>query len=207
MRRDRKSGLFGGLYQRNETFLILSLGIFLGSIAIGYIHPGILGSFLGNQLQNFQKNISEGVVQLTTLSIFTNNFLTALVIYAGVGFFTTWYLFLNGAFIGYVGSKANLGNFLIFTLPHGIFEVTAIVIAGAAGFRLASAIVHYLDGVTKLNPSISIRNQLRYLLEANSDEFKDSLALFAIAVVLLFIAAIIEANFTLSWGHYIQSLL
>lgn len=207
MRRDRQSGLLGGLYHRNETFLIIAAAIFLVSIFIGYVHPGILDSFLAGQLQDFQKNISQGVIQLNTLSIFTNNLFTALVIYVGIGIWTSWYLFINGAFIGYVGSKVNIGNFLIFTVPHGIFEVTAIIISGAAGFRLASAIVHYLDGVTKINPSISIRNQLGYLLEANADEFKDSLTLFGIAVILLFIAAIIEANFTIAWGHYIQSLL
>ena len=210
MKKDRQSGFFGGLYHRNETFLILSAVIFLVSIVIGYIHPGILDSFLGSQLQNFQKSISEGAIQLTTLSIFTNNFLTALAIYA-LGFLfgvlTIWLLFLNGAFVGYVGSKVNVGNFLIFTLPHGVFEITAIVISGAAGFRLASGVFHFLNGVTKLNPTISIRNQLGYLLEANADEFKDSLKLFAITVVLLLIAAIIEANFTIAWGNYIKGVL
>ena len=207
MRKDIQSGFLRGLYQRNETFLVLSAVIFLASIAIGYAHPGILDSFLGSQYQNFQNSIAQGVIQVNTLSIFINNFSTALIMYLGLGVLTSWNLFLNGAFIGFVGSKTNFASFLIFTLPHGIFEVIGIIISGAAGFRLASTIVHFLDGITKIDPNISIRNQLRYLVEANSDEFKDSLKLFAIAVVLILIAAVIEANFTMSWGQYIQSAL
>jgi uncharacterized membrane protein SpoIIM required for sporulation len=57
-----------------------------------------------------------------------------------------------------------------------------------------------------MNDRIPIRSQLGYLVEANSDEFKDSLKLFIIAVVILFIAAIIEANFTIPLGNYIRGI-
>jgi uncharacterized membrane protein SpoIIM required for sporulation len=57
-----------------------------------------------------------------------------------------------------------------------------------------------------MNDRIPIKSQLGYLLEANADEFKDSLKLFIIAVVILFIAASIEANFTIPFGNYIRSI-
>jgi stage II sporulation protein M len=210
MKKDRHSGFFSGLYQRNETFLAISAGIFFGAAIVGYLFAGFLDPLLAPQLQNLQRQASEGIVRLETFSLFKNNVTIAFFIYAGgilLGTVSAFLLVSNGAFIGYVASKTSISTFLIFTIPHGIFEVTGIIIAGAAGFRLGSGVFNYLNGVTKLKRNISIKNQLAYLLEANMDEFKDSLSLFAIAVVLLIIAAFIEANFTVVWGQYIQSLL
>ena len=209
MRKDSHSGFFIGLYKRNETFLLLSAVILLGSMVIGYILSGLLDPILGGVFEGFRKSVTEGTLQLTTLSIFFNNFKVAIVLYAmgfSLGVFSAYYLFFNGIFTGYVASKYYLPTFLIYTIPHGIFEVTAIIIAGAAGFRLASGFFNFLKGISKMNDRIPIRSQLGYLVEANSDEFKDSLKLFIIAVVILFIAAIIEANFTNPLGNYIRGI-
>lgn len=210
MSRSRHSGFISGLYQRNETFLWISAAVFLGSIIFSYLFAGFLDSILAPLLQSFQKRVEEGVVQLETLSLFTNNVTIAFYIYVGgilAGVVTAFLLISNGAFIGYVASKYPLADFLIYTIPHGIFEVTGIIIAGAAGFRLGSVVLHFLNGITKLKNNISLKNQLIYLFEANTDDIKDSLALFAIAVVLLIIAAFIEANLSVMWGQYIQSNL
>jgi len=210
MRRSKYSGFLGGLYQRNETFLMISAIVFLGSILISYFFSGLLDSILGPLLQNFQQRASQGVIKLETFSIFINNASIAFYIYIGgflVGTISTFLLISNGAFIGYVASKYPLGDFLIYTIPHGIFEVTGIIIAGAAGFRLGSVVYHYLNGITKLKNNISLRNQLIYLFQANLDDFKDSVILFIIALILLIIGAFVEANLSVAWGQYIQSTL
>jgi len=209
MRKDSQSGFFIGLYKRNETFLLLSAVILLGSMVIGYIFSGVLDPILGGVFEGFRKSVTEGTLQLTTLSIFVNNFKVAIVIYLTgltLGIVSAYFLFFQGIFTGYVASKYYLPTFLIYTIPHGIFEVTAIIIAGAAGFRLASGFFNFLKGISKMNDRIPIKSQLGYLLEANADEFKDSLKLFIIAVVILFIAAIIEANFTIPLGNYIRGI-
>jgi stage II sporulation protein M len=209
MRKDSQSGFFIGLYKRNETFLLLSAVILLGSMVIGYIFSGVLDPILGGVFEGFRKSVTEGTLQLTTLSIFVNNFKVAIVIYLTgltLGIVSAYFLFFQGIFTGYVASKYYLPNFLFYTIPHGIFEVTAIIIAGAAGFRLASVFLNFLKGISKMNDRIPIKSQLGYLLEANAGEFKDSLKLFIIAVVILFIAAIIEANFTIPFGNYIRSI-
>jgi len=209
MRKDGQSDFFIGLYKRNETILLLSAVILLGSMVIGYILSGLLDPILGGVFEGFRNSVTEGTIQLTTLSIFTNNFKVAIVIYITgltLGIVSAYFLLFQGIFTGYVASKYYLPNFLIYTIPHGIFEVTAIIIAGAAGFRLASGFFNFLKGISKMNDRIPIKSQLGYLLEANADEFKDSLKLFIIAVVILFIAAIIEANFTIPFGNYIRSI-
>ncbi|MCC6334713.1 MAG: stage II sporulation protein M [Myxococcales bacterium] len=67
----------------------------------------------------------------------------ALGITAGIG--TVIMLFANGVLLGALAwvyaSKGMLGWFWAWILPHGIPEITAICIAGAAGFLLARGLV------------------------------------------------------------------
>lgn len=208
MKNNGQSGLTG-LWKRNETLILLSALILFGSMIIAYILGGTLDPYLSGTLQDFHRQIAGGTLQLTTFSIFMNNFKVAGIIYLtgfSLGIFSAYFLFFEGVFTGYTASKFYLPTFLIYTIPHGIFEIPAIIIAGAAGFRLASGFYNFLKGVTKINDNLPISSQLGYLIEANSDEFVDSLKLFTIAVGLLIIAAFIEANLTIPWGNYIRSI-
>jgi len=78
---------------------------------------------------------------------------------------------------------------------------------GAAGFRLANVLVNILKGVLKLQPDFKMTNQFKFLLEANYDDVKDTLIMMGIAIVLICIAAIIEANFTPGWIEYMQNVV
>lgn len=207
---DKHSGFFMGLLSRNEIFFWASVLLFFGPLIISYLFAGLLDSILSPVLNNFQQKINDGTIKLETVSLFINNTAVATYIYFGgllVGIVTALLLIINGAFIGYVASKVPLGDFIIFTLPHGIFEITGIILAGTAGFKLASIVWHFLNDVTKIKRTISIKTQIAYLLKANYSDFKDSLALFIMAVILLIIAAFIEANLSIVWGQYIQSRL
>lgn len=62
-------------------------------------------------------------------------------IFAGVG--SAFFLVFNGLFLGavssYLISSGHAENFVSFVITHGAFELTAIVLAGAAGLRLGHA--------------------------------------------------------------------
>ncbi|MES2785563.1 MAG: stage II sporulation protein M [Pseudomonadota bacterium] len=62
-------------------------------------------------------------------------------IFAGVG--SAFFLVFNGLFLGAVSSyliaSGHAENFVSFVITHGAFELTAIVLAGAAGLRLGHA--------------------------------------------------------------------
>ena len=64
-------------------------------------------------------------------------------VFGGIG--TAWVLVSNGiamgGFAGYLASVGGLGNLLRFTSGHSAWELTAITVAGAAGFRLGAALV------------------------------------------------------------------
>jgi stage II sporulation protein M len=199
--------LFSGLYYRNKNYLILSAALFFLSLGIGLF----LGYFLPSSVENFLITIVKTdrmfVRQngITTLSILTHNLYSVLITYIGglIGVITAGILFLNGfiygSFLGYFASNhhitsSSIGNvtpqiFLLYTIPHGIFEITGFIIAGAAGFRLTKSIIDIL----RSNDPAS-----EYYWE-----IKDSLYLLGIAIILIVIAAIIEANITLNLGNYI----
>jgi uncharacterized membrane protein SpoIIM required for sporulation len=209
MPRERYESFIGGLYRRNERFLILSAVIFLSSMFIGYALSGLLEWIMGEVMENMKRQVSQGELQLTTISIFMNNFKVALFIYGGgllFGIITALFLFYNGIFIGFAAAQFPLVNFIVYTLPHGIFEIMGIIVAGAAGFKLAGVIVEIIQGLRRIQPEMSRSNQFSYLLHAYYDDFKESLVLFAIAIILLLIGAFIEANFTLTWANYVTGV-
>ncbi len=71
----------------------------------------------------------------------------------------------------------------ILILPHGIFEIPAIIIAGAAGFKIPYEIVRYLAGK---------KEQI-----LTKEDIKEYLTMALISIILIVIAAWIEANVTL----------
>ncbi len=93
----------------------------------------------------------------------------------------------NAVFFGYLIkysiNKFNINKILILTLPHCIFEIPAIIIAGAAGFKIPYEIVRHLAG-KKEQP-------------LTKEDIKEYLTMALISIILIVIAAWIEANITL----------
>ncbi len=86
----------------------------------------------------------------STLSaaIITNNIRVAIGAFAGgmtAGIVTAWLILTNGLMLGALGAlfaRAGFGmDFWATIAPHGVIELTAIAIAGGAGFLLAGALV------------------------------------------------------------------
>jgi len=95
-------------------------------------------------------------------------------------------LFKNGFVLGFQTAHfLSISGFLVFAyvLPHGIFEIPAIIIAGAAGFKIPYEIIRYLAGKKE---QILTREDIR-----------EYLTLALISIILIVIAAWIEANVTL----------
>ena len=105
-----------------------------------------------------------------------------------MGCVTATNLIINGQFLGVaikelVKSRSSISIFLLLVIPHGIFEIPAIIIAGAAGFKIPYEIVRYLMG-KKEQP-------------LTKEDIKEYLTLALISIILIVIAAWIEANVTL----------
>jgi uncharacterized membrane protein SpoIIM required for sporulation len=74
-------------------------------------------------------------------------------------------------------------SLLFLALPHSIFEIPAIIIAGAAGFKIPYEITRYLAGK---------KEQI-----LTRQDIKEYLTLALISIILIVIAAWVEANITL----------
>jgi uncharacterized membrane protein SpoIIM required for sporulation len=118
--------------------------------------------------------------------ILYNNLYTILLTILG-GFtmasLTTAELMLNGMTIGGLFLILPSDIFVSLILPHGIFEIPAIIIAGAAGFKIPYEVIRYLAG--------------RKEQVLTKEDIKEYLTLALISIVLIVIAAWIEANVTL----------
>ncbi|HIH61812.1 MAG TPA: stage II sporulation protein M [Methanobacteriales archaeon] len=191
------------LYKRNRDYLIISILIFLGSFSLGYLLAGFLDILLAPLMREFKKSvIEEGI---TIISIFSHNLQAILLLYLGglsLSIFTGLFLALNGLFMGYFATKVPVVDFILLVAPHGMFEIPGIIIAGVAGFRLSSFIIHFMGDLIR-GPG-SFTQKLKKSSDNNIREFKDSLLLFLIAVILILIAAIIEAEFTLTFYYMIK---
>lgn len=96
-------------------------------------------------------------------------------------------LMLNGFSIGNIvgaGLRAEkLDVILALVAPHGVFEFTAMFLAGVVGLRLSYEFVQYLRG------------RKEYVL--GTDDLVGPLQLMGFAIVLIVVAAVIEAYLTL----------
>jgi len=146
------------IFRKNVNYFVLSLLIFLISGAIGalltYQDPDFKTKILGpNMVATIDRHEMwthsiVGIKPLASSAIMTNNigvgFTTfALGITAGLG--VIYMMIFNGLLIGVIGMACHLSGMSLqlwsFVAPHGVLELPAIFIAGAAGFRIAQGLL------------------------------------------------------------------
>ncbi|WCT55224.1 stage II sporulation protein M [Paenibacillus kyungheensis] len=186
----------------NRSMLLVSTVLFVVGIIAGILLVEPLGNYLREQLQQLQivkEQLDQGQhVELNYfVFIFLNNAIKSiLIIYLGVfiGIVPVFFLVMNGMIIGFLLRTYDMQGQDVVTLivkgllPHGIFEIPAILIAAAYSLKLGKLV---LDSLTTWNPTG------RYQLKIAWKQFMRSTitASFWI-VIILFVAAIIESTIT-----------
>ena len=140
---------------------------------------------------DFNCNSSFFNFNIKTEDILKNNLLVVVQLLTGAflfGSITILNLCYNSLYFGYsvasyITNRVPLKSILLLTLPHGIFEIPAIIIAGAAGFKIPCEIIRYLAGK---------KEQI-----LTKEDIKEYLTMVLISIILIVIAAWIEANVTL----------
>ncbi|MFA5020391.1 MAG: stage II sporulation protein M [Candidatus Pacearchaeota archaeon] len=133
-----------------DNYLAMSFALFLFLFAFGFLAFFILPDSILNYLLEFVSKWIKELLEQTEGKgffemwwyIFANNlsigfFSAFLGIFLGIP--TLFFLFFNGAGIGFVsGIVANEENLisLLTLLPHGVFEIPAILISFALGIKL-----------------------------------------------------------------------
>lgn len=167
------------------SFLLFFIGFLLGiSLPTRY-------KILGNvDITPFLER-EFGKEKLSFSYIFENNLKASLLLSFGGALTFSGLTFLNLIFNGmnlgalfYEALASNdVGTFFLLIFPHGIFEIPALIIAGAAGFKIPYELLRFALGKKE-----------EILTEEDAKEF---FKLVGISIVLIFIAAVIEAEVTL----------
>ncbi len=187
----------------------LSYHLFIATVAfcviivltfiLGLLRPSIAA----NVMQFFSNMVREaGLVDddgsISTVGIFLNN-IRAFVVTACYGFLPFLFLpalslALNGALLGlfaafYVNNGQSLLVYLMGILPHGIFELPALVLAMSCGLYLCRAITDYVRFNRKGTVKNAVLNVCRVLV-------LNVLPLTAIAAVIeAYVTPLILAHF------------
>lgn len=116
--------------------------------AAGGLVPGEFRSVAEPRTEDTDLGLSTAEEAGFSAEIFTNNIRVTLIAFAGgitAGLVTAAILLFNGALLGAIaGLSWNAGNtrpFVELVAPHGVLELSCIVVAGAAGLRLGWSIV------------------------------------------------------------------
>lgn len=174
-----------------SSFSFFALGVILSMILV-LINVNNARMFLPQDLISTIKNGNSGPKQwnypLMSSYIMVNNIsvsLKAFVMGITLGIGTIYVLFFNGALLGaltvLVYTYGNPINYWSLILPHGIIELTAIFISGAAGLMIAKGIL--LPG----------EYSRKHALIKGA---KESISLIIGVIFMLIIAGIIEGFFT-----------
>ena len=117
------------------------------------------------------------------------------IIYNGVS------LGLTGALLSHFMPKGWI-QYIIYLIPHGIFEFTAMVIQSVAGILLFLFIVDFLKGLIRSEKN-GFKEKVIFSYEENNKRFIQSLVLMIFGTILLLIAAPIEAYVSIPLSNFI----
>jgi uncharacterized membrane protein SpoIIM required for sporulation len=148
-------------FRRSFAYIAICTAITVAAAVVAYVlvrsHPADAYALLPDQLipaqirkslhdSNFAFDPSSSPAMAS--AIITNNVRVAIMAFAGcvtLGLLTLWIILFNGLMLGGVGALfANAGfgtDFWATVAPHGVIELTAIQIAGAAGLLISAGIV------------------------------------------------------------------
>jgi uncharacterized membrane protein SpoIIM required for sporulation len=135
-------GLFGALLSTEFASAVLPQSM-LEMMAESYS-----GGFAGGRSEGDDAMMA-GFYVYNNVGIAFRCFATGIFFGLGSVFFLVYNGLVTGTVLGYVIHAGAGRNILTFVLGHGSFELTAIVIAGAAGLRMGWALVR-TDGLTRL---------------------------------------------------------
>ena len=149
---DKVLGEIKSSFANNMFILLFLILVFIIPLIAAYYYPDSFASVLQPMIQQFEQNIADGTVTLATDSLFVNNFTVALILYAGgalLGIMGITVLAMNGLFLGFFAAQMDLTSYIALTLPHGIFEIPAIIIACAGGLVLLKFAVLFVWNIIR----------------------------------------------------------
>ncbi|MCC7077676.1 MAG: stage II sporulation protein M [Acidimicrobiia bacterium] len=143
--------------RRNKWFVFVTAVVFVAAVAGGIVwYMGAPEAVVSAFELPPPEEMNEAGVPLVTpgtgvyfwVSVAVNNIIVSMLAFAAGMVFcvgTLFYMAYNGLMVGAFGAYAadsdRMTDFLALVTPHGILELTLIVLAGAAGMRIGWALI------------------------------------------------------------------
>ncbi len=173
-----------------KTWIIVAVSLFGTSFAIGWATPAGIVDLLSEDLAAL-KELGDFLVPFkvnTAIFLFIKNtsvLLISFVLSPILCLMPLLTLTVNGWLLAFISAitvqKESAGYLLVGLLPHGIFELPALILAQAAALSFGTAAMTALFKRNKKLLLANLNRNLKYLL---------------IAIILLLPAAIIETYLT-----------
>jgi stage II sporulation protein M len=169
------------LLSTSKFSVLISLVVYMTSFILGWTLTLLLGSTSEMSADEI------GQSNLTAISYITHNIGASTPLYFGIlsfGLVTLAFIVFDGFTFGSIAAESlgviGIYKVLILTMPHGIFELPATILAGAAGFKSLEVLIRHLRGGTFFT----------------RHDVKDYFKLAVASIILMIIAGIVEANIT-----------
>lgn len=195
---------------KNHKKLIIGLYVLF---IICFIGGWILSADVVNSALNstVPSNGTQLNSEINALDLFIHNEAGGILTYVASLFFAipaVVMIIFNGANLGAAGALFNSLmphgglKYVIYLIPHGIFEITATVIQSAAGILLFLFILGFVRSVISKDT-----DGVSQAFDKNKKVLIHSIILMIFSTILLLIAAPIEAYFSVPFSDFIMNLL
>lgn len=171
-----------------KPYLVLSCLVFVIAFIVGIIEADAIGDFMNQIFTNMSRSVS-----LTFGDLFYNNIrVDFIIMITGLAFsvFSVMATFLNGMLLGYSFTHFKIPVLLALTIPHGIFEIPALVLSLTVAFMITQVEINVLRAV------FSDGKNINTVYIKSSKIIKVIFVTMVLICVLTAIAAFIEAYVT-----------
>ena len=193
---------------KDNKKLIIGLYVFFIICIIGawILSVGPVGAKLA-AAQNMSSSTPAAMQDVSPVDLFINNEFGGILVYVGSIFFgipAIVSLVYNGINMGLIGQLFSqvLPNggirYLVYLIPHGIFELTATVLQSVAGILLFLFIWRFVRAMIS-----SETHGVSEAFDKSKKVLVQSLIIMIFATILLLIAAPIEAYFSVPFSELI----
>ena len=182
-----------------KDYLIISVVLFVLFVIMGIVFKDYFLDIVRTFIENMA-NIGEDV---TALYLFNNNMrVNLLLILSGI-IFSLPSLFIyaiNCIVVGFMATVTPLHLYLALIIPHGIFEIPALILSFATSLVVTHLELRLLKGIFFANTSVREQFNLSKPLMIKI------ITSVVYITILLAIAAVIEAYFTMSLANLFVSV-
>lgn len=196
----------------NKKLILIAYAIFIISFILAAVFSG---SLIDNALSDIPNSTDSSIdTQVTATELFIQNERGGILIYFASIFFgiaSVLSLVYNGLNIGMAGSllvnfmPKGWAQYILYLIPHGIFEITALILQSVAGILLFLFIWRFIKSFIKSEKN-GFKEKALNAYGENKKKLIQSLVLMIVGTILLLIAAPIEAYVSVPFSEFILGI-